>query len=73
MDHGDPVGDLARARHVMGDGERGGPQRAHAVHNQVIDHIGHNGVEPGGRLIKEDDIGVGRDRAGETDALLHPT
>src|SRR5690348_2244131 len=71
VDHGDTVGDLARARHVMGDGDGGGAKVAHALHDQLVDDVGHDRVEPGGGLVEDDDLGLRRDGARQADALLH--
>ena len=71
VQHRDAVGDLARADHVVGDRDRGGAELAHAFDDQLVDHVGHDRVEPGGRLVEEDDLGLGGDGAGERHALLH--
>ena len=71
VDHGDAVGDFPRASHVVGDGERGRAELVSTRHDEVVDDIGHDGVEPGRRLVEEDDLGPGRDRAGEAHPLAH--
>src|SRR5260221_5577829 len=71
IDHGDAVGDLARRGHVVGDRHRGGAELLDAFDDQLVDDIGHDRVEPGGRLVEKDDLGLGGDGAGEGDALLH--
>ena len=71
VQHDDAVGDLARARHVMGDRQRGRPQIAHPLDDQLVDHVAHDRVEAGCRLVEEDDLGLRRDGAGQSHALLH--
>src|SRR3546814_8888622 len=56
LDHRDPVGDLARARHVVGDRQRRRAQAAHAFEDQLVDHVGHDRVEARRRLVEEDDL-----------------
>ena len=41
------------------------PRFAHAFDDQVVDHVGHDRVEAGGRLVEEDDLRLGGDRAGQ--------
>ena len=41
------------------------PRSLDAVDDQVVDDVGHDRVEAGGRLVEEDDLGLGGDRAGE--------
>ena len=71
MQHGDAVGDLARARHVVGNRQRRRAELPHAFDDQVVDDIGHDRVEAGRRLVEEDDVGPGRDGARQRHALLH--
>ena len=37
----------------MGDGERRRTQLAHAIADQMIDNIRHNGVETSGRFVEK--------------------
>ena len=69
--HGDAVADLAGGRHVVGDRDRGGAEIADAFHDQVVDDVGHDRVEAGGRLVEEDDLRLAGDGSGERHALLH--
>ncbi len=71
VEHGDAVGDLARADHVVGDGKRRGADILHRRDDQIVDHVGHDGIEAGGRLVEEDDLRIGGDGARQADALLH--
>ena len=47
------------------------PSSLHAFDDQVVDDVGHDRVEAGGRLVEEDDLGLGGDGAGQRHALLH--
>jgi hypothetical protein len=49
----------------VGDRHGGGAEVAHAVDDQIVDHVGHDRVEAGRRLVEEDDLGFGGDGAGE--------
>ena len=71
VDHGDVVGDFAGRRHVMGDGDGGGAEALHAIDDQVVDDVGHDGIKARGGLIEENDFGIGGDGAGQRHALLH--
>src|SRR5690606_29080863 len=68
---GDAVGDLAHARHVVGDGKGARAETAHAFDDEAVDDVRHNRVEAGRRLVEKDDLRLGGDRAGEGDPLLH--
>ena len=70
-EHGDAVGDFARARHVVRDRDRGDAEIVHGGRDQIIDDVGHDRIKPGRRLIEKDDLRIGRDGARQTDALLH--
>ena len=47
------------------------PRSRTACDDQIVDDVGHDRIEAGGRLVEEDDLGLGGDGAGEADALLH--
>src|SRR6266550_1112992 len=72
VQHRDAVGNPARADHVVSDRNRRRAELAHRADDQPVDDIGHDRVEAGGRLVEEHDLGLGGDRAGERDPLLHP-
>ena len=61
----------ARARHVVRDRDRGAAEPLDAIDDQPVDHRAHDRVEAGGRLVEEQDVGLGGDGAGQADALLH--
>src|SRR5579883_1426639 len=69
--HGDAIGDLAHAGHVMGDGQGGRPQLLHAFANEVVNHVAHDRIQSGGGLVEEDDLGIGGDGARKSHPLLH--
>ena len=57
--------------HVMGDRERGGAHILHRGDDQIVDDVGHDGIEARGRLVEEDDLRIGGDGARQAHALLH--
>jgi hypothetical protein len=67
------VADLARAGHVVGDRHRGGAEVADAFHDQVVDDVGYDRIESGGRFVEEVDLGFAGDGACQRHALLHAT
>ena len=71
MQHRDAIGDGADRAHVVGDGQRGGAHLGDDLADQCVDHPGHDRVEPGGRLVEKDDLGLGGDGARKPHALLH--
>src|SRR3954468_19910410 len=52
IEHGDAVGDLAGADHVMSYGKRRGADIAHRGDDQVVDDVGHDRVKTRGRLVE---------------------
>ena len=44
---------------------------AHRAGDQLVDDIGHDRIEAGGRLVEEQDLGLRGDGAREPDALAH--
>jgi hypothetical protein len=65
-------GDFARARHVVRDRERGDAEILHGRDDQIVDHVGHDGIEAGGRLVEEDDFRIGRDGARQPTRFCMP-
>ena len=65
VEHRHAVRDLARRRHVVGDGECGDAE----VTDQVVDLVDVDRVDAGGGLVEEDDLGARSDGAGERDTL----
>ncbi len=47
------------------------PRPRTQLDDQVVDHIGHDRVEPGRRLVEKQDFRLGRDRPRQRHALLH--
>ena len=55
----------------MGDGKGGGADPAGGLHDQVVDYVGHDRVQAGGRFVEENDFRVGGDGARQRHALQH--
>ena len=66
---GDPVGDVAHHRQVVGDDDVGQPELVLQVLEQVDDLRLHGDVEGGDRLVGDDELGRQGERAGDADAL----
>ena len=71
MQHGDLVGDGARRGQIVGDRHRRAAHLSHPIGNQVVDRGGSDRIEPGGRLVEEQQFGRADDGTGKADALLH--
>src|SRR2546426_4689651 len=69
---GDTVGDAERAAHVVRHHHAGDADLVLQPLDQPVDHVGVHGVEPGGRLVVQQVLGLARDRAGDADPLAHP-
>ena len=70
VQHGDAVGDRADHLHLVGDDDDGDAELAVDPLQQREDVGGRLGVERAGRLVGEQDVGLGRERPGDADALL---
>ena len=55
----------------MGDRKRRDAQILHRVDDQIVDDVGHDRIKARGRLVEEDDVGIGGDGARQPHALLH--
>ena len=67
--HAHLVGDMPHHRQVMRDEQIGQPALALQVLHDV-EHLGlHRDVERRGRLVTDQELGLGRQRAGDRDAL----
>ncbi|SCE47781.1 hypothetical protein GA0115253_105726 [Streptomyces sp. Termitarium-T10T-6] len=66
VEDGDAVGELEGGA-AVGD-EEGGPPRHH-LFQRLVDLVLDAGVDGGGRVVEEEEPGVGEDGAGEGDAL----
>ena len=69
VEHDHAVGDLGDGLHVVGHDDAGGLLGPLRLEDQLVDHVAHDRVEPGGRLVVEHDLGVERQRPGQADAL----
>ena len=70
-ERGDPVADQPQAVEVVGDHEHGQPQCLLERPDEAVELPGRDGIEAGGGLVEEDDVGIERQRAGERHALGH--
>src|SRR2546425_2901542 len=68
----DAVGHAERAAHVVRHHHAGDTDLVLQPLNQPVDHVGVHGVEPGGRLVVQQVLGLARDRAGDAAPLAHP-
>src|SRR3546814_19317847 len=64
------MGDLAGARHVVGDGDGGDAGVLDEADDKIVDNVRADRIEAGRRLVAEEAFGSRRDGAGEGDALL---
>src|SRR3546814_2649311 len=71
LEHRHAMRDGPRARHVMGDGDGRDPEIAYKADDQAVGRMGTDRVQPGRRLVEEQDFRMARDGAGERDPLLH--
>ena len=70
-EHGDTVADRMETVEIVRHHEDGEAERPLELPDQVVEGGGADGVEPGGRLVEKDDLGVERQRPRETRAFLH--
>ncbi len=68
---GDAVADLQRLRQVVADKDDGLVKFALQIEQIVLELVADQRIQGGERLIHQQDVGVGGERAGEADALLH--
>ena len=70
--HGDPVGDVLDDREVVRDEQVREVELALQVFEQV-EHLGADrDVEGAHGLVKDDELGIERERTGDADALALP-
>ncbi len=67
----DPVGELEQQRQVVGDEQDREPEAVLELHDLRQDVALHHHVERGGRLVHDDDLGVGREGHGDHHPLPH--
>ena len=70
LDHRDLAGDVADHRHLVGDQQDGQAELAVDAREQLEDRAGGLRVERRGRLVGEQHLRLGGQRAGDADALL---
>src|SRR6266851_5100749 len=70
---GDAVGDAERPPHVVRHHHASDADLLLQPLDQPVDHVGVHWIEPGGRLVVQQVLGLARDRPGdaETDVLVH--
>src|SRR5262249_9602051 len=56
IEHHDPVGDLGDGLHVVRDDDAGGLLGPLGLEDQLVDHVAHDRVQAGGRLVVEHDF-----------------
>ena len=66
----DAVAELVRGPHVVG-GEKDGGAGSTSLLDDVLDPFGVYGVEPDGRFVEEQQLGLAQQRAGEVEAVSH--
>src|SRR5881392_3255687 len=67
-----PVRHPERAPHVVRHHHARHPQLVPQPLDQPVDHVGVDGIEPRGRLVVQEILGLPRDRPRDSHALLHP-
>src|SRR6185503_3146277 len=70
-DHVNIVGHLERFLHVVGDHDRGEPERLVQAADQLDDLVERNRIEPGEGLVVHEELRIGGDRARERHAPRH--
>ena len=70
-DHRHPVGDAERQAPVMGDDDGGGLRSAFELEDFLADGHGHQRVQLARRLVKQDQLRVPHQSAGDGDPFLH--
>ena len=71
VEHDHAVGHLVDRLHLVRHHDAGHRPLLPRLQDQLVDHIGHDRIEPGGRLVVEHHLGVEGQGAGQADALLH--
>ena len=69
--HRHPVADLVQRIEIVGDQEHGQPQRLLQLDGQLVERRRADRVEPGGRLVEEQQFGIERQRPRQAGALPH--
>ena len=72
LEHRDVVADLLDHVHGVGDDHQRHAGLAIDIAQQLEDRVGALGVEGGGSLVAENDLGLASERAGNGHALLLP-
>ena len=71
IEHHHAVGHLLRRAHVVRHHDAGDRMMLARAEDQLVDHVAHDRVEPGGGLVVEHDLGLHRQGAGQSDPFSH--
>ena len=71
MQHGDRVGDPEDLGDLVTHHDGGEVELPVEIEDQVVDGVDENRIEARRRLVEEDDLGLGDERARDRDALAH--
>ena len=69
--HHDAIGNPVEAVEIVGDHHHGEAERLLQRADQLVEGGGTDRIEPGGRLVEKEDLGIERQRPGEPGALAH--
>src|SRR4029453_14113205 len=72
VEHRDAIRDLEDLRDLVTHHDRGEAELAVQLHDQVMDGVDQDRVQAGGRLVEEDDLGLGDQRPRDRHPLAHP-
>src|SRR5262249_8131279 len=72
VENRDAVGDGAGQAQIVGDDHLGAPAHRADASDQRADLLGEDGVQVGGGLVVEDQLGIDGEGAGDRGALAHP-
>ena len=71
-ENGDTVADRMQAVQIVGDHEDRQSQRRAQSQDQLVERRRADRIEAGRGLVEEQDLGIERERAGQSGALTHP-
>src|SRR5207302_21366 len=71
VQHHNALAEAAGAAHIVSDDDGGDIQAVPHAQDKLVDAVGDNRVETGGRFIVEDDLGLINDGASKAHAFAH--
>ena len=71
VEHGHAVGDAEDLRDLVAHHDGGEAELPVQFPDQVVDRVDEDGIEARGRLVEEDDLGLGHERPRDRHALAH--